>query len=115
MLMYWRARGPILVGAAANLPGSKFLITTDDASAVPQMVRKSLMLADHVIIRHNHHLPITGLVLDAIPDDFAGLGPLDWIERNRDRSITDLSDASTLPVRASSVAAQPLYGIKNGR
>lgn len=93
MLMYWRARGSILVGAAANQPGSKFLITTDDASALPEMVRKGLMLADHVIIRHNHHLPITGLILDAIPDDFAGLGPLAWIERNRDR----LPDSATLP------------------
>ncbi len=93
MLMYWRARGAVLVATAANLPGSKFLITTDDASTLPQMVRKGLMVADHVIIRHNHHMPITGLILDAMPADFAGFGPLDWIEQNRDR----LPSSATLP------------------
>lgn len=85
MLMYWRARGPSLVGCAANLPGSKFLITTDDAEQLPQLIRKALMLADHVIIRHDSFLPIRGLVLDAMPADFAGFGKIEWIDEHRDQ------------------------------
>ncbi|HUT09587.1 MAG TPA: hypothetical protein VMY42_03755 [Thermoguttaceae bacterium] len=84
MLMYWRARGPALAGCAANLPGSKFLITTDDAGQLPELVRKGLTVADHVIIRHDAYLPIRGLVLDAHPADFAGFGEIDWIEQHRD-------------------------------
>ena len=85
MLMYWNARGPALVGCAANLPGSKFLVTTDDADQLPQHIQKGLMVADHVIIRHDAFLPIRGLVLDAIPDDFAGFRQLEWIEKYRGR------------------------------
>jgi hypothetical protein len=85
MLMYWHSRGPALVGCAANLPGTKFLVTTDDAQLLPGLVRKGLMIADHVIVRHDSYLPIRGLVLDAVPDDFAGFGRIKWIEAHREQ------------------------------
>src|SRR5262245_617903 len=50
MEMSWSTRGPAMVAAAAQQPGSKFLLTVDDASVLPEMVRKGLMVADHVII-----------------------------------------------------------------
>jgi hypothetical protein len=84
MLMYWQARGPAFVGAAANYPGTKFLVTTDDASILSDAVPKALMLTDHVIIRHASLLPVSGVILGAIPVDFAGFGPIDWIEQHRD-------------------------------
>jgi len=93
LLQYWSARGPVLVGASANLAGTKFLITLDDPRTVGDQVKKALMLADHVIIRHDRLLPVQGLVIDAIPDDFAGFSPLKWIEKHRDQ----LPDSTSLP------------------
>jgi len=80
--MYWRSRGPILSSCAAAMPGSKFLITSDNASELPDLIRKALIVSDHVIIRHNALLPIRGLVLGSVPVDFAGFGKIEWIERH---------------------------------
>lgn len=91
MLMYWQARGPAFVGAVANYPGTKFLVTTDDASALPGLIPKALMVADHVVIRHSALVPVTGLILGAVPVDFAGFGPIDWVEKHRDQLISSRS------------------------
>jgi hypothetical protein len=84
--MYWRPRSVDYMVAAANLPGSKLLLTVDDAAELPMLVRKGLMVADHVIIRHNRHLPITGMSVEVIPfNSGVVLGLPKWVESNRDK------------------------------
>lgn len=92
--MYWRPRSVDFMLAAANLPGSKLLLTVDDATELPILVRKGLMVADHVIIRHNHHLPITGMSVEVVPfNSGVVLGLPKWVESNRDA----LSEVVALP------------------
>jgi len=83
MEMYWISRGPVLASCASDLNGSKYLVTTDDASQLPDLVRKGLMAAEHVIIRHDGFLPVgSGIRAISCPDDFVGFGKLDWLERH---------------------------------
>jgi hypothetical protein len=80
--MYWRARGVAYTGCVTNLPGTKFIISTDDTASLTNKVRKALMFADHAVIRYATKLPVSGLVLGAIPVDFAGFKRLDWVEKH---------------------------------
>jgi hypothetical protein len=80
-----------MAAAAAAQPGTKYLVATDDAANLTDSVRKSLMFADHVVIAHRSLLPHVGVFLGAMPADFAGFGPLKWVEAHR-------AELATIPV-----------------
>ena len=81
-LMYYPARGGALAACALNLPGTKLLLTAQSPQTLTEQVRRALLFADHVIIRHRSLVPISGLILGSVPADFSGYGPLKWVERH---------------------------------
>lgn len=92
---YWSTRGTGFVACAANLPGTKFLIATDDPAELSELVPKAFMLHDHVLIRHRKLCGVSGIQGVSVPDDFASFEPLSWFEKRRARGET--AGLPTLP------------------
>jgi len=78
---FYRSRSGLLTGTVANLPGTKLLVGVDSAHDLDEIVRKYSLMYDYVIIRHRTFTPPQGLILDAIPVDFAGFGKPDYIDK----------------------------------
>lgn len=94
--VYWKTRGPAFAACAANLPGAKFLISTDDPRELETLVPRAFMFSNHVLIRHRKLLPPSGIrAIRGVPDDFARFEPLQWFEKRR--ASGDNRGLQTLP------------------
>jgi hypothetical protein len=80
---WYFVRSAPMAAMLANLPGLKFMISTDSPTNIEKIINKSLLFADHIIIRHHSLLP-----LDMRRVVFAGFPhkePLAWIEKNKNK------------------------------
>jgi len=69
---FYRARGGLLAGVAANLEGSKILISVDSVSELDDKIRKLSLAYDYIIVRHRTERPPVGWVMDIVPIDYFG-------------------------------------------
>lgn len=69
---FYRARGGLLTGVAANLEGSKILISVDNAQELDNKIRKLSLAYDYVIVRHRTERPPVGWGMDVVPEDYFG-------------------------------------------
>lgn len=78
---YYKSRSGLLTGTIANLPGTKLLVGVDTAENLDETVKKYSLMYDYVIIRHRTFTPPQGMIVDAIPADFAGFGKPDYMDK----------------------------------
>jgi hypothetical protein len=84
---YWFQRGPAFLFCGANMPGTKFLISTDDPSELSDLVPRAYMFADHVLVRHRKLMPPfspSGVYHIDYPPGESELEPLRWTKKRHE-------------------------------
>ena len=93
--LYYGSRASAVAVCVANLPGNKLAVSIDKPGGLAEQVRKSLLFAEHVIVRHRSLLPLDArfMVMADVPPNFSGFGRLPFV----DRHIAELEKIPLLP------------------